>query len=156
MFGIAPDDLLKMLLAFIAGLSPYFAAKMSRDGKKMESSVQLATLALTKEEKFQASILAQLSKVEGQAEKLGQEVRDQAIQIAELRGLVSSMKETETFLKAENVRLREENTQLTRRNEALDDENEAQAQVIAQITGRLAVYEPDVPLPSVKLKEGGL
>lgn len=125
----------------LTALANWIASKYKRDETRMNSDVQRAAQQQQAEEKFRDDLIGRLNQMQALMDAQAEKVNAQALEIAELRGEVRVLKHSENYLTLENTRLTAENAALKARAAALDDENEMQGQKIAELTGRLAVYE---------------
>lgn len=125
----------------LTALVNWLASKHRRDETRMNSDVQRAAQQQTAEEKFRDDLIGRLNQMQALLDAQAEKLNAQALEIAELRGEVRVLKHAENYLTLENTRLLTENAALRTKNVELNDENELQGQKIAELTGRLAVYE---------------
>lgn len=149
--SLEPKDWLLALTILTSIIGPFIAAKFQRDGKKMESSVELAKMALGEKERFQADVMAELREVKATSKEQGAQINALNIEIASLTAKVTSLEFREQHLTTENKRLNEENKELRIKNERLDQENEAQGNLLSHMRGRLQTLDPTYKDPSSTL-----
>ena len=132
------------LLATLMGgtfLGNWAAGKWGHANAKLTSDTARFTAQQASSEKYLDRLSQNLEKAEARIEALTKVQIEQGMVIATLTGKIEVLQAREIYLAAENQRLETENKALRNRNEELNDENEAQMERLAELMGRLAVYE---------------
>lgn len=125
----------------LGALTNMAASRHRRDEAKLASEVQRQAHQQTAEDKFRDDLITRVDRLQAALDTQNEKLSAQAVEIAELRGKVQVLEHSESFLKLENARLVVENAALKATNTELNFENEQQMARIAELSGRLAVYE---------------